>query len=218
MTDKSAILTKIREALNAGEREDSATAVRSALDHGLGTAEILEAIKEGMDEVGSKYRKGEYFLPELILGGKAAETALTVLVPRMGGKDGASFAGTVVLGTVEGDIHDLGKTIVYAMLSGAGFKVYDIGIDVPAAKFAEKAIEFKADIVASSALLTTTVPRLKDVEDALVKAGIRKKVKTMVGGAAVTERYANSIGADGYGKDGYDAVVLAKKFMGSKVK
>jgi 5-methyltetrahydrofolate--homocysteine methyltransferase len=204
--------------LNAGEREDSATAVRSALDQGLGTAEILEAIKGGMDEVGDKYRKGEYFLPELILGGKAAETALTVLVPRMGGKGGASFAGTVILGTVEGDIHDLGKTIVYAMLSGAGFKVYDIGIDVPAAKFAEKAIEVKANIVAASALLTTTVPRLKDIEDALVRAGIRKKVKTMVGGAAVTEKYAQSIGADGYGKDGYDAVVLAKKFMASKTK
>jgi methanogenic corrinoid protein MtbC1 len=216
MADKKEILTKIREALNAGEREDSAALVQKALDNGLGIAEILEAVKLGMDEVGDKYRKGEYFLPELILGGKAAETALNVLAPHMGGKGGASFAGIVVLGTVEGDIHDLGKTIVFAMLSGAGFKVYDVGVDAPASKFAEKAIEVKADIVAASALLSTTVPRLKDVEDALVKAGIRKKVKTMVGGAAVTEQYAKSIGADGYGRDGYDAVILAKKFMGIK--
>jgi len=218
MTDKKTILKKISESLNAGEREDAVEAVQKALDQGLVVAEILETIREGMDEVGEKYRRGEYFLPELVLGGKAAETALAILVPRMGSKGGASFVGTVVLGTVEGDIHDLGKTIVYAMLSGAGFKVYDIGIDVPAAKFAEKAIEVKADIVAASALLSTTVPRLKDIEDALVKAGIRKKVKTMVGGAAVTEQYAKSIGADGYGKDAYDAVVLAKKFMGSKKK
>ena len=115
-------------------------------------------------------------------------------------------------------MHDLGKTIVFAMLSGAGFKVYDVGVDAPASKFVQKALEVKADIVAASALLTTTVPRLKDIEDALVKAGIRKKVKTMVGGAAVTEQYTKSIGADGYGKDAYDAVVLAKKFMGSKKK
>ena len=217
MADKKEILTKIREALNAGEREDAAALVQKALDQKLTVAEILEAVKVGMDEVGDKYRKGEYFLPDLILGGKAAESALAVLVPHTGGgKSDTKFAGTVVLGTVEGDIHDLGKTIVYAMLSGAGFKVFDIGIDIPAAKFAEKAIEAEADIVASSALLTTTVPRLKDVEEALKKAGIRNKVKTMVGGAAVTEQYAKSIGADGYGKDGYDAVVLAKKFMGTK--
>ena len=152
-----------------------------------------------MDEVGEKYRKGEYFLPDLILGGRAAEGAVAVLLPRMG-SGGTSFLGTIVLGTVEGDIHDLGKTIVFAMLSGAGFKVYDVGVDAPASKFVQKAIEVNADIVAASALLTTTVPRLKDIEDALVKAGIRKKVKTMVGGAAVTEKYAQSIGADGYGK------------------
>ena len=147
---------------------------------------------------------------------KAAEEALSIIVPLMGGSDTASFAGTVVLGTVEGDIHDLGKTIVYAMLSGAGFKVYDIGINVPAAKFAEKAIEVNADIIAASALLTTTVPRLEDVQKALVNAGIRDKVKTMAGGAAVTERYTQSINFDGYGKEGYDAVILAKKFMGIK--
>lgn len=213
MTDKNSVLDKLRKALNEGEREDAVEAVRSALKKGLGITEILEVIRAGMDEVGEKYRKGEYFLPELILGGRAAEGAIAELLPRMG-SDSSSFLGKVVLGTVEGDIHDLGKTIVFAMLSGAGFKVYDIGIDVPASKFVEKAIEVKADIVAASALLTTTVPRLKDIEDALVKAGIRKKVKTMVGGAAVTERYVKYIGADGYGKDGYEAVKIAKSFMG----
>ena len=209
MTDKSSVLDKLRKALNEGEREDAVEDVRSALKKGLAITEILEAIREGMDEVGEKYRKGEYFLPDLILGGRAAEGAIAILLPRIESGD-SSFLGTIVLGTVEGDIHDLGKTIVFAMLSGAGFKVYDVGVDVPASKFVEKAIEVKADIVAASALLTTTVPRLKDIEDALVKAGVRKKVKTMVGGAAVTERYAQSIGADGYGKNGYDAVVLAK--------
>jgi len=217
MTDKNTILKKISEALDAGEREDAVEAVQKALDHGLGVDQILEAIREGMDEIGEKYRKGEYFLPELVLGGRAAEGAIAVLLPLIGSSE-TSFLGTIVLGTVEGDIHDLGKTIVFAMLSGAGFKVYDVGVDAPASKFVQKATEVNADIVAASALLSTTVPRLKDIEDALVKAGIRKKVKTMVGGAAVTEQYAKSIGADGYGKDAYDAVVLAKKFMGSKKK
>ena len=217
MSEKSTILKKISEALDAGEREDAAAAVQKALDYGLGVEQVLEAIREGMDEIGEKYRNGEYFLPELVLGGRAAEGAIAVLLPRIGSGETA-FVGTIVLGTVEGDIHDLGKTIVLAMLSGAGFKVYDIGIDAPASKFVQKAIEVNADIVAASALLTTTVPRLKDIEDALLKAGIRKKVKTMVGGAAVTKQYTKSIGADGYGKDAYDAVVLAKKFMGSKKK
>jgi len=217
MTDKSTILKKIGEALDAGEREDAVAAVQKALEHGLGVDQILEAIREGMDEIGEKYRRGEYFLPELVLGGMAAEGAIAVLLPLIDSEE-TSFLGTVVLGTVEGDIHDLGKTIVLAMLSGAGFKVYDIGIDAPASKFVQKAIEVNADIVAASALLTTTVPRLKDIEEALVEAGVRKRVKTMVGGAAVTGQYAQSIGADGYGKDGYEAVVLAKKFMGSKKK
>lgn len=217
MTDKSMILKQISESLDAGEREDAVAAVQKALDHGLGVAQILEAIREGMDEIGEKYRKGEYFLPELILGGRAAEGAIAVLLPRIGSEE-TLFLGTVVLGTVEGDIHDLGKTIVFTMLSGAGFKVYDIGVDAPASKFVQKAIEVNADIVAASALLTTTVPGLKAIEDALVEAGIRKKVKTMVGGAAVTEKYAQLIEADGYGKDGYDAVVLAKSFMGIKGK
>ena len=217
MTDENTILKRMSEALDAGEREDAVAAVQKALDQGLEVDQILEAIREGMDEVGEKYRKGEYFLPDLVLGGRAAEGAVEVLLPRIS-SGGTSFLGTIVLGTVEGDIHDLGKTIVFAMLSGAGFKVYDIGVDAPASKFVQKAMEVEADIVAASALLTTTVPRLKDVEDALVEAGIREKVKTMVGGAAVTEQYTKSIGADGYGKDAYDAVVLAKKFVGSKKK
>ena len=217
MSEKSTILKKISEALDAGEREDAVAAVQKALDQGLEVDQILEAIRKGMDEVGEKYRKGEYFLPDLVLGGRAAEGAVAVLLPLIGSEE-TSFLGTVVLGTVEGDIHDLGKTIVFAMLSGAGFKVYDIGIDAPASKFVQKAVEVNADIVAASALLTTTVPRLKDIEDALVEAGIRKKVKTMIGGAAVTEKYAQSIAVDGYGKDAYDAVVLAKSFMGIKGK
>ena len=217
MTDKSEILTELCAAINDGDREGAAEAAQSALDKGLEVNSILEALRMGLDEVGEKYRKGEYFLPELILGGRAAEGAIAVLLPQIGSED-SSFLGTIVLGTVEGDIHDLGKTIVFTMLTGAGFKVYDVGIDAPASKFVQKAMEVNADIVAASALLTTTVPRLKDIEDELVKAGIREKVKTMVGGAAVTEKYAQSVGADGYGKDGYDAVVLAKSFMSIKGK
>lgn len=217
MMDKDAVLAKLRAAIDDGDREAAAEAARRALDEGLAVNSILEALRTGLDEVGEKYRKGEYFLPELVLGGKAAEVALAELVPRMP-TGGSSFTGTVVLGTVEGDIHDLGKTIVFAMLSGAGFKVHDIGIDAPASRFVEKAIEVRADIVAASALLTTTVPRLKDIEDALAKAGIRGKVKTMAGGAAVTEKYAKMIGVDGYGRDAYEAVKIAEALMGLKRK
>lgn len=216
MADEITALTKVKQALHEGDRDQIAGLVRSALDEGLGVAEILEAIKGALDEVGQKYQRGEYFLPELILGGTAAKVAIDELMPRMtAGEGSSSFVGKVVLGTVEGDIHDLGKTIVFTMLSGAGFKVYDIGVDAPAAKFVEKAKEVEADIVGASALLTTTVPRLKDVENGLVQAGIRGKVKFMVGGAAVSAQYAESIGADGYGRDGYEAVQLAKSLMGS---
>lgn len=216
MADENAALTKVRQALHEGDRDEIAGLVRCALDEGLEVAEVLEAIKGGLDEVGQKYQSGEYFLPELILGGTAAKVAIDELLPHMTpAEESSSFVGKVVLGTVEGDIHDLGKTIVFVMLSGAGFKVYDIGVDAPASKFVDKAREVEADIIAASALLTTTVPRLKDIETGLLEAGIRARVKTMVGGAAVSSQYADSIGADGYGRDGYEAVQVANSLMGS---
>jgi 5-methyltetrahydrofolate--homocysteine methyltransferase len=199
-------------ALHAGDEDAAAEATRTFLDQGVSVETILTALRETMGEVGEKYRTGEYFIPELVLSGKAAEAALTVLMPRLASGT-SGFLATVVLGTVAGDIHDLGKTIVFTMLSAAGFRVYDLGVDVPAATFVEKAKEVNASIVGASALMSTTVNRMRDITAAFEQAGIRSTVKIMVGGAAVTPEFARMIGADGYGRDAHEAVVVAKSLL-----
>lgn len=200
-------------ALHAGDADAAADATRAFLDQGVGVETILAALRETMDEVGEKYRCGEYFIPELVLSGKAAEAAISLLMPHIAAGS-TGFLGTVVLGTVAGDIHDLGKTIVFTMLSAAGFRVYDLGVDVPASRFVEKAKEVNARIVAASALMSTTVNRMRDITAAFEQAGIRAAVRIMVGGAAVTPEFARMIGADGYGKNAHEAVVVAKSLLG----
>jgi len=207
------LLTQIGEALLNGDPEGAEDAVRIALDGGVAAPEILATLRQTMDVVGQKYDCHEFYLPDLVLSGVAAKGVLELILPRLGAA-GTNFIGTVVIGTVEGDIHDLGKTIVLTMLNSAGFRVYDLGTDVPASAFVAKAIEVGADIVAASALLSTTTPRLKDIEAAMAGAGLKGRVKTMVGGAAVTPNYARLIGADGYGKDAYDAVAVARSLLG----
>jgi len=203
---------RLGNALHAGEAEDAAEATRALLVAGESVETILASLRHTMDEVGEKFRIGEYFIPELVLSGKAAEAAINVLLPHVATAS-SGFLGTVVLGTVAGDIHDLGKTIVFTMLSAAGFRVYDLGVDVPAARFVEKAREVNAGIVGASALMSTTVNRMRDITTAFEQAGMRPDVKIMVGGAAVTPEFARIIGADGYGKDAHEAVVLAKSLV-----
>lgn len=213
MTEEQEVLARLGEALLEGDDEVAPVAVQAALDRGISIKTIMSTIREAMDMVGQKYHCKKFFLPELVLSGQAAQAAMEVLMPRMAASS-AEFLGTVVLGTVEGDIHDLGKSAVLMMLSAAGFLVYDLGIDVPASKFVDKAREVGADIIASSALMATSTNRMKDIEEALVKAGIRERVKTMVGGAAVTPQFVKLIGADGYGRDAHEAVVMAKSLVG----
>jgi len=165
--------------------------------------------------VGEQFAQGEMFLPDLVLAGEAMKAAVAVLEPEMA-RRGAErkMLGKVVLGTVAGDIHEIGKTLVGTMLASSGFQVYDLGVDVPIGTFVEKVRQVNADIVGLSALLTTTMARQRDVIEALDEAGLRPKVKVMVGGAPVTGSWADEIGADGYSEDAIGAVAVAKRLMG----
>ncbi len=199
-----------------GEVEDARRLAQEALERGI---DPLEAINEGfvvgVNYVGDQYAAGEMFLPDLVLAGEAMKAAVEVLEPELARRGTErKMLGTVVIGTIEGDIHDIGKTLVATMLSTAGFKVYDLGVDVPVSTFIDKAREVEADIVGVSALLTTTMVKQRDVVEALEEAGLRPKVKVMVGGAPVTQGWADEIGADGYSEDAIGAVAVAKRLVG----
>jgi corrinoid protein of di/trimethylamine methyltransferase len=181
----------------------------------------LDAINNGyvpgMHDVGEQFARGQMYLPDMMASAEAMRAAMSVLDPELR-KAGAErpIAGTVVLGTTKGDIHEIGKILVGTLLTAHGFRVHDLGVDVAGEKFAAKAREFNADIVGVSALLTTTMRNQKTVVEALQQAGLRSQVKVMVGGAPVTRRWADEIGADGYAKDAMSAVALAQELMQQK--
>ncbi len=200
-----------------GEPDVAERLARQAIERGV---DPLEAINQGfvagMNYVGEQFGLGEMFLPDLVLAGEAMKAAVAVLEPEMV-KRGTErqTLGKVVLGTIEGDIHEIGKTLVGTMLSASGFQVYDLGVDVPVETFVEKARQVNADIVGLSALLTTTMAGQRDVIEALDDLGLRPEVKVMVGGAPVTSGWADEIGADGYGEDAIGAVAVAKRLVGA---
>jgi corrinoid protein of di/trimethylamine methyltransferase len=186
--------------------------VEVALRSGLPAYRIFtDAIAKGLDIVGQKYECGEYFLSELMGAAEVSKEALKILEPHLHRKISENV-GTVVVGTVKGDLHDIGKNIFKMLLTAAGFKVYDLGVDVPAQKFVEKVKETNANIVGLSALLTTTIGEIKNVIDEFKNSGWRDKVKIIVGGAAVSEDYAQEIGADGYGADAAQGVRICKEW------
>jgi len=199
-----------------GDPDVAADLARKAVEAGIDPLEAInKGFVSGVDYVGEQYSKGEMFLPDLVLAGEAMKAAIAVLEPEIARKGGQrQTLGTVVIGTVEGDIHDIGKTLVATMLSVGGFRVYDLGVDVPVPTFVEKAREVNADIVGMSALLTTTMVRQRDVIEALEDAGLRSRVKVMVGGAPVTRSWAQEIGADGYSEDAIGAVAVARQLLG----
>ena len=166
-----------------------------------------------MSEVGQRFQDGKAFVPQLLMAGRAMKAALEILKPLLAGQASTTL-GRIVIGTVKGDLHDIGKNLVASMLEGCGFEVKNIGIDVPSDKFVEAVKDYNADILCMSALLTTTMTYMKDVIQALEDAGIRQNVKVMVGGAPVTQNFADEIGADGYSDNANSAVAVAKELMG----
>ena len=208
------LLEDIKQSIIDMDRGKVVELTRKALDEGIKPERLLyEALTPGMDIVGEQYEKNIKFIPEMLMSAEALRDAMELLGPILAKSD-LSKAGRVVMGTVEGDIHDIGQQIVSMMLEGAGFEVYNLGVDVPADKFVEKAKQEKADVVGMSAFLSTTGLRFPDVIQSLQEAGIREQVKVMIGGAAASGKYAETIGADGYGSNAGAAVRLAKSFMG----
>ena len=209
------LFRRMAQSVIDGEDEEAAALARAALEKGIDPlAAINDGFTAGMDVVSERYSSGEYFLPDLIMGGEAMKAALAVLEPVLAASgQQREVLGTIVLGTVKGDIHEIGKALVGSMLSANGFRVYDLGIDVESNTFVVKAQEHNADIVALSALLTTTMLLQRDVIELLAEAGLGERVKVMVGGSPVTQGWADQIGADGFAEDAANAVVAAKRLM-----
>ena len=207
---------QMKQSVIDGEVEDAERLAREGLDAGLAPGDILDSgFVKGIEEVGDLFGRGEFFLPELVQGAEAMKAAVAVLQPALDAAGGASRSlGVAVAGTVAGDIHEIGKTIVCSMLSAAGFTVTDVGCDVAVETFIAKCEELKPDLLLLSALLTTTMPNQQKTIEALKAAGLRDSVKVMIGGAPTTRAWADEIGADGYAEDAIEAVATAKGLLG----
>ncbi|MGD8998115.1 MAG: corrinoid protein [Anaerolineae bacterium] len=186
-----------------------------ALEAGVEPLAIInQGLVPGMETVGEKFQSGEYFLPQMVIAANAMQQAMDLLEPELHARQQAvETAGTMVIGTVKGDIHEIGKSLVATMMSANGFRVYDVGVDVSAATFVDKVRETEANLLGLSALLTTTMTAQREVIQALEEAGIRDRVKVMVGGAPVTQEWAESIGADGYAEDVVGSVELGRRLV-----
>ena len=215
---KKEILNMLRECIVNLNIEEIKQTCQDALAVGIPPVKaITEGMAEGMNIVGERYEAGEYFLSELIVAGEVMKEGMKVLEPHLK-KAEIKKLGKVVLATVKGDIHDIGKNIVATLLDAAGFEVIDLGVDVSAEKFLETVRTQSPDILAMSALVTTTMPEMENVIKKLAKAGQRKKVKVIVGGAPLTEGYAEIIGADGYSSDALAGVNICKKWISQRIK
>jgi 5-methyltetrahydrofolate--homocysteine methyltransferase len=208
------LFEELQQAIIDGKAPVAKQLTEKMLKEGVRPAEFFpKAIIPAMDEVGRRMRECEFFIPEVLIAARAARGATDILRPLLVGDESVRSAGTVVCGTVKGDLHDIGKNIVAMMLESAGFRIVDLGVDVAPEKIIEAVRQHQADIVAMSALLTTTMVNMKAMIEALAAAGLRDKVKVLVGGAPVTDTWAHSIGADGYGKDAPAAVELARQVV-----
>lgn len=210
------LFQRMAQSILDGDSDIAVSLAKQAIDDGIDPLEaIAKGFVLGVNQVGENFACGQAFLPELVMAGEAMKAAVATLEPEMARRGTArQVYGKVVLATVEGDIHEIGKTLVGTMLSASGFQVYDLGVDVPTAKIIEKVKEVDADLVGLSALLTTTMVKQKEVIDELDKQGLRRKVKVMVGGAPVTRDWVQKIEADGYSEDAIGAVGLAKQLVG----
>ena len=205
---------KYYQALSAGKMDEVKALTQKALDAGESPDKILkEGLIKAMDRIGVLFKNNEIYIPEVLIAARAMHAGLAVLKPILA-KSNASAAAKIVIGTVKGDLHDIGKNLVGMMLEGAGFEVIDAGIDTPAEKFVQVAKEKGAQVIGMSALLTTTMMQMKATVESLQAAGLKGKVKIVVGGAPVTDEFARQIGADGYAPDAASAVSMVKKLLG----
>jgi len=204
---------ELADSILTGNNVKSKEITQDLVNKGIDPAEILnEGLIAGMEVVGRKFKANEMYIPEVLIAARAMHAAMDILKPLLS-ESGAPARGTAVIGTVQGDLHDIGKNLVAMMLEGAGFNVIDIGVDIPPEKFIEEVNVNKADILGLSALLTTTMPAMKDVIEAAKKDSLAKSVKIIIGGAPVTQEYADSIGADGYAPDASTAVEVAEELL-----
>lgn len=203
--------SKLYDAILIGDHRTAVEVTKAALEANVDPSELIaKYMIPAMNEVGQRFACNEYFVPELLIAARAMKGALELITPKLA-ETGAKRIGRVVIGTVKGDLHDIGKNLVASMLEGAGFEVIDLGVDVPPEKFVQAAQEKPGTIVAMSALLTTTMLNMKGVIEALQQGGLREKVRVMVGGAPITPQFAQQIGADGYGENATVAVEVARK-------
>lgn len=202
---------ELYDAILTGNAKKAEEVTKAAIEAKADPTELVQKyMVPAMDEVGKRFECNEYFVPELLIAARAMKISLELLAPLLA-EAGAEPVGRVVIGTVQGDLHDIGKNLVASMLEGGGFQVIDLGVDVPPEKFVEAAKEKDGSILALSALLTTTMTMMKNVIDALDAAGVRKTTKVMIGGAPITQQYADEIGADGYSDNASAAVAMARK-------
>lgn len=205
----------IYQAVLEGDADEAASQVQAGLDAGIAPSDILnQGCIAAMAEVGRLFEEGEMFVPEMLIAARAMQAGMVILKPNLAEGEITS-AGKVIVGTVAGDLHDIGKNLVGMMMEGAGFEIVDIGTDVSADAFVEAVREHKADIVGMSALLTTTMPSMTATIEALTEAGVRDKVKVLIGGAPVTQAFADEIGADGFAPDASSATRVAKDLLGT---
>lgn len=206
-------LTEIYQAVLRGDMTSATEHVQAALDGDVGAEAILhKSLIPAMEEVGRLFEEGEYFVPEMLISARAMQACLGILKPLLVDAD-VKPAGKVAIGTVKGDLHDIGKNLVAMMLEGGGFEIIDLGTDVSEENYIEAIQKEEVDIVGMSALLTTTMPNMRTTVQAISEAGLRDRVKIIVGGAPVTADYADSIGADGFAPDASQAVALARKLI-----
>lgn len=207
-------LNLLYEAILKGKQKDAIACTNEAIADNVPPKELIDNYMiKAMEEIGRRFEAQQAFVPELLMAGRAMKASLNILQPLLKEAGGAVSAGRVVIGTVKGDLHDIGKNLVASMFEGCGFEVIDVGIDVDSDKFISAIKEHDADILGMSALLTTTMPYMKTVIDALEEAGLRHRVKVMIGGAPISEGFAAEIGADAYTDSANSAVIRAKKML-----
>jgi corrinoid protein of di/trimethylamine methyltransferase len=212
--DKQAIMDAYKKAVIEGDAKKVVALAEESIAAGISPLQSIEGgLTPGISEVGDAFGRGEMFLPEMVASAEAMEAAMNVLEPHFEG-DEAKKKGRVLVGTVKGDIHDIGKNIVIALLKVNGWEVVDLGRDVPSADFVDKAIDMKADVVGISGLLTTSLPMMRDIIQMMVEDEVRDQIKVIIGGGPTSQEFADEIGADGYGDTAYNAIQLCDKIMG----